>query len=482
MEPALGGIARLRLWYVLKTLLVGYGYGWQAVANQDACDLCIVPWDCPPVSITGQRPMVMLPVLESTLIDPERFQPQRILRSGGVVVFTTGERVTDDEPLWVHGPGDLRTLRFDLLAMAFWLLTGSHETHSPRGNTIRVERDNILVREGLLMTPILEEYSEVLFGTFKDQAPPWPRWKNKARYAVTLTHDVDFPSFIRWIAAAKFLLVQRDPLKMWRDLFAKAPDYWLFNDVIAEEGDRGLRSAFYFASVPGKWANLAKGTLDTFYDIADQKFLSLFEQLRSQGFEIGLHANCQAHTSEQQFSRELQTLIQYRGGGSDCGNRHHCWLLDPANPNETLAMHARIGLVYDTSLMFHYFNGLRRGTVLPFHPFDASRNEAIQTLQLPPVCMDDYLFTYRILNNIHDPLTHLGDWLAIGQRFGGLLMVDYHSHFFHPVRFRRERASYLYFLNRLQEDDMVWVATPMEIAKHWLEREKGIAKESFDEY
>src|SRR5207253_962851 len=73
------------------------------------------------------------------------------------------------------------------------------------------------------------------------------------------------------------------------------------------------------------------------------------------------------------------------------GNRHHYWRLNPADPDATLAAHSSAGFLYDCSVAFSEYPGWRRGTSLPFAPYDGS-STGTSTLQLPTAWMDAQLF------------------------------------------------------------------------------------------
>ena len=474
IHPSIEGTIRKRLWYTIKTLLIGAGYGWNAKTSINNCDILIAP----PSLLENYPAIVRIPFYDKIISQPFNYQPKCIQRWLDYIVFKD-ELEKYDQLFDDSSKG--RLIKFDLLGQVFWLLVGGHENQSKISNSYNIESKNILTVNRLLEKPIIEKLSKLIFNAFHGQMKPYPIWGMGKKWAVALTHDVDFTFFLRWHAFAKALIHYKDMVKAVKHLFQTNVDYWLFDRLIQEETNRNFRSAFYFCPRRGKAVNYLKRQYDTLYNIADPCFRNLFYRLAEEGFEIGLHASCEAYKSFNNFQEEVDMLKRYASITADIGNRHHCWRLNPESPNETLSMHEQVNLVYDSSLMFNFFNGLRRGTFLPFHIYDLNKEKAINTLQLCPVLMEDYMFSHKIYNNIFDPIVYIDKWIITTIKYGGLFVVDYHPHFMNEKLHQMERKSYMYLLDNLLNHSDVIVDTPINIAKYWLARERIIEKESLNE-
>jgi hypothetical protein len=201
--------------------------------------------------------------------------------------------------------------------------------------------------------------------------------------------------------------------------------FWKFSDWNALAAEYDSAPTFFFMARRGSLLQYALGTPDAFYDISSDEFRVLFDSLRENGSEIGLHASYLSHRTQDQIRKEKEKLEE-AAGVKVYGNRHHYWHLDPAAPHETLALAEKAGLVYDTSLAFEYYPGFRRGICHPFRPFHPGERRELDLVELPPAWMDDHFDNRLLVNKIQEPENYAQGLVDSARTTGGTIILDYH--------------------------------------------------------
>jgi hypothetical protein len=310
---------------------------------------------------------------------------------------------------------------------------------------------------------------------------PIPRWPGGATWAAAATHDVDYPEVLRWLEPLRIALrLGRGALSPAWQVFRGSRDHWHFENWIRAERGLGVRSAFYFVARKGSLARYALGTPDPFYDVTSWRFRELFRRIESEGFEVGLHASYRAGEDVHRLAGEKQVLEDALGHPLG-GNRHHYWRLEPGNPERTLAMHGDVGLDYDCSLALEHHLGWRRGHSWPFRPYAPDRGTGVDTVQLSTAWMDDQVFSYAAINRIGSDIERderLRQLIGTAADSGGLLVTDIHEYVFDEELFPGWRSTYQRFWEAVCSDSDVWVASPGEVARHWIARAARIEQRS----
>lgn len=317
----------------------------------------------------------------------------------------------------------------------------------------------------------MAEIGRVRFGI--EPLDPWPHGRVAA---VGLSHDVDLPdryAMMRDLARPwRFRRAPRTQLRAaWQLLGDRlrdpAPDdHWGFDELLAAEERAGVRSTFLFSVTPYHAAT--GSTLDPAYDATGRRFRRLYARLRAGGWEIGLHAGYRAWEHPDRFKRERERLAAL-SGTEIRGLRHHYWQLGP-DVAATLRAHEAAGFDYDASIAFNDAPGYRRAVALPFHPYDATMQRPITTLQLPTTLMDGNLF-YRPMT-VDDAVAESVAQLETIIALHGLAVVDWHSHTAVPTnrRFAAWGIAYGRILDWITARTDLWVATLGEIAEWRAER------------
>jgi hypothetical protein len=370
----------------------------------------------------------------------------------------------------------------DIIFSTYYFLCGWQECFMRRDRKdIHAIEDAFTYKNKIIEIPVINQYALLFRRIFKDLLP-LPLWPQEKKFAVMLSHDVDYPEMLRWIEGLRYLLRsgKRSELAKCREILSGKESFWKFPEWIALEKDFGFKSAFYFCGFKGNLFRYARGIPDPFYDVNSNNFKEVMRNLQEDGFEIGMHGSYLAYRSEKRFNLEKETVE--RACDTDIfGNRHHYWHIHPDKPYKTARLHEKIGLLYDSSLSFEKKAGFRYLISSPFHLFDPSAGKSIGVLQFPPTLMDDHLFgqqQYAYSGNFRDEIDVLVEAV---RRSNGIFVADYHVRILNNTFFPRWKESYIYLLKKILQYNDYYADTPLNIAGYWLNREQKIEEASIDE-
>jgi len=316
--------------------------------------------------------------------------------------------------------------------------------------------------------------------------PRAPLWKDSARFAVALTHDVDDVSLHSWAGAFRLLGRARSPrgyaMRGGLTALARAvtaprgrDPYWSFDRWAAEEEKRGFRSSFYFVP-PDRAASHEYDPTYTWSDLIDFEgrrvtVSQMMKQLATRGFDIGLHGGYLSHRSGEELSRQKQS-VERASGAAAAGIRQHFLRFDPA---ATWSAQDQAGFRYDTTFGFNEAVGFRAGIAAPFHPWNATRGGKHELLELPLTLMDGTLFRNLGLDG-EAAARRTREHLERVEAAGGLAVLLWHPNAADEQRFPGWWGRYLATLDWLA-DRAAWVTHAAEIAAWWREREKTLRLE-----
>jgi hypothetical protein len=392
----------------------------------------------------------------------------------------------DDDVIWADllhgrlGPDDVPVeVPFDVLGAIGRLLTDKVNDGLPADTRDAHGRlkfaSSFQATAGYGDLPIVNAYVDVLRSLVARQFGETgvPLWPGGAKAAIGLSHDVDRP--YKWGILRAFGRVQWpfNPLRFGffavkvgktavdRIRLGGLDDFWLFDQIMAAERERGFKSTFMFASTPSFGRGGTRYDVD--YDTRWPRFRPVFSAMNGSNFEVGLHASYGAFAAPIRFTNERQRLAA-RSGAEVTGLRHHFWHLGPDEAG-TLQMHEEAGFAYDSSLAFNDDLGFRRNVALPFQPWDDILGRPIKTVQLPTFCMDGNLF-YRG-STPEAAVKRVADYVAQLKKYGGLGVIDWHVRTSIPAN-RESRdwgKAYLGILDLLAADRELWVANLGEIER-----------------
>jgi hypothetical protein len=461
VSPAIADRWRPELVWTAETLLTGIGRPWNMTTDsKDDCDVAY--------AAAGEHvpnAVVRLPA------DPEAWGGTRSASDPGAAGRLAG---WSSDVQSRNAPGDP-------LADCFTVLSGRDEAAWKQD------------RHGHHLPPdaaagrrpreaVVSAFARMLSDTLRPRLGPAPHtpWPDGTSFAAVATHDVDYPTLVRWLEP--FRIARRAGTASGAALGALTGrlHHWHFRSWTDCETRLGIRSAFFFVPRRGSLARYAAGTPDPFYDIRRETFRMLFGELVGQGFEIGLQASYRACERPDEILRQKQ-ILEAAAGHTVAGGRHHYWRLDPADPEETLLAHERAGLLYDCTLAFERLLGWRRGVTWPFHPFSRRLRRPIATLQLQTAWMDNQLFGHASFNATPTPEARaaaLDGLVARAKETSGVLVTDVHEYVFDERLFPGWRAASDRLWGDLAARSDVWIAPPAVVTERWIGHEERIRAES----
>lgn len=403
----------------------------------------------------------------------------------------------DNGTPWLGNATLIGAFRGDIVYSTYGLLTGVFETDESKDSLgVPIARGSIYETSGLLQYPWVSKYCDELYKAIcvsrKEALPRIPLWPSNKRYAIVLSHDVDAPlSFIdsdfrrKWLekllSESRYLEFLRGIGGYVRTATNKAtgrypksendPNF-CFDSWVELQRKINSKSAFYVATTTS--ADEYGDSRDVNYIHSRQDIVMALRRAADQGWEIGLHGSINAWRVEERIAREKAALQKAMGRHEINGVRHHYWAMDSQVPERTLAMHAKAGFKYDSSLGLNDAPGYRRGMAWPFNPFDKSSGRIVPILEIPPTIMDGGIF-YREVT----PIQGKEEILAHVKRTfesGGAVVMNWHLEQLNPLRLRRAGPSLVEALLELMHDSEIYWASPNELCQWWnIRRERLLA-------
>ena len=367
----------------------------------------------------------------------------------------------------------------DIVLTTYILISGLHEIGMKRASYDHHNIEtSVLYKNNILHIPLINQYANLLRETFAsyDPLPVWPEGKT---WAAAITHDVDYPQMIRWIEILRYLITHKgqSKLSVIRDIIAGQNNFWKFQDWIDLEIQNGVRSAFYFCGRKGNILKYLMGIPDPFYDVCSEEFRNVINQLKENGFEVGLHASYNSFKSLAAFKTEIKA-VESSLGKSLKGNRHHYWHLNQDDPAQTSEIHEKAGLLYDSSICYEQRAGFRYGIAAPFRLFQKNKQRVSSCLQLPTTFMDDHMYQHLKYSQFKSPQVEINTLIDQTKNFSGLFIVDYHVRKLNDTFFPGWGKLFKFILEIITNDSECYCDTPASIAEYWRIRENKIRNAS----
>lgn len=330
----------------------------------------------------------------------------------------------------------------DVLKSAFYLLSGYQELNPEyKGKFNRFPFElSIQYKLDITHKPIvnyyfkfielgLQEYckqNNLLFVTKKQTNP----------FAFFLTHDIDkidMYSFYDLVYYIKVLFgIRKKDLKfsvklqkaieyLFHFVFTKKNPSWDFEFLRTIEKKYNLKSAFYFLPKDLKHQ-------DAYYSFNENRLQLLFNQLKEEGCEIGIHGTNRSATSFENLYSNINELKKHARVNIS-GIRQHRLLFDI---NITPHLHEKAGLLYDTTLGFAEYEGFRNSYCLPFNLYNFKDERPFKHWEIPLNVMDATLFEYRKLDNM-SAFNAIKNIVAEVIKFNGTFTLLWHNGYFDEI-------------------------------------------------
>ncbi|HSH01206.1 MAG TPA: hypothetical protein VLL52_01720 [Anaerolineae bacterium] len=474
IEPSLAIDYGAEIHWTLRLLLSTGGWIWREVSIQEEAEIAFVldPAKAPDAGL-------VVIANHNAWANPQDYRLGS-LQLWQELEFITYKGESFDSDLFIIDDKGRYISQRDLLFDLFWLVTGQEEgyftqiKHGYYDLTGTNYLQDGFFRQAIASGIIKWFENNLRSRHFQPYLPYWPN--NKQMVAIT-THDVDYPEVVRWLEP---LRIMRRPIKQRAKLAIEVllgkRNHWRFSDWRKLEKRFETPSVFFFVARQGSLLEYATKVPDTFYDIMTPVFRDIFSYLQDEGCEIGLHASYLAYENYEKFLAEKEKL-ERAANTVVFGNRHHYWHVSPTDIEETLLLHEKIGLSYDSSIGHNRYTGWRRSISTPYFPFISKEGRELKTLQISTNWMDDQLFQYQAYN-LGERQTILREMADRAYQYNGIFVVDIHQYCFDHELFPDMTKQYQLLWQYLTDFKNVWFATAKEVSQYWHSRYNQIIANS----
>ena len=208
--------------------------------------------------------------------------------------------------------------------------------------------------------------------------------------------------------------------------FLIAPDdYMGIPQILRMEKENGVRSVFLFYAGKTGWRRSIKALLiDPSYDVNGAELRPLIEEMRSGGWQIGLHPSALSWSDADLIAAQRQSLERATNHTVEIIRQH--WLR--FSWERTWVAQARAGMSLDLTMGFNDRPGFRNCTALRMSVLmdkeGASKFEAV-----PMVLMDSHLYDYANLSS-EQRFECMEHYINEIKQVGGVATIIWHPHVF----------------------------------------------------
>jgi len=340
-------------------------------------------------------------------------------------------------PASQSGAGD--SIDFDLLANTFFFLSSAFERGG--ASSRKLYGDSPFARLGVAQD-IVDRYLALMrrhLDALADQVGTARFGAHGgapgARFAVVLSHDVDFlPSGSTDVLVqgaktlARHLVRQRNPVLaaragvgLLRALLSRRDPYGCIPEIIAEEQRRGVRSSFQVAVA-------RRHPSDVNYSILDDRTRDYLRVIPDAGFDLCLHGSYRSTEQPDWYPDEARVLGERLATPS--GSRQHFLSFDY---DALFAAQERAGIRYDMSMGYPDHPGPRAGFSHPYFPYCLAENRPYNVVEISLFLMDVTLQSYLGLG-ARDAWSRIERTIGDLRDKGGIASVVWHPIVFGGAR------------------------------------------------
>jgi len=320
----------------------------------------------------------------------------------------------------------------DLIASTFYWLSGWQEyTLRTRDQHGRFPyQASLQVSLDIAHIPVVDYYRDILKEQLiSAQIPVTLHSWAKKKWSFCPTIDVDY--FKHWRLGMifreiveYFLLNKRgqNASDRWRRLVQFMKSYFTSGDAfqLALSHMHQLIRRYGHATVFLKTD--AHGPNDVYYKLDLPKIKRTIQELKSDGFEIGLHASYYASDHSEYLRKERRMITNLTGNAPNSVRNHYLRY----SPVCTAFLQANTGFRIDSTLGFAESGGFRNGTCMPFLKFDCHNNQVTDLWEMPLLLMDGALFNRQKFTS-EEAISYSKELLSQCKKFGGVGVALWHN-------------------------------------------------------
>jgi len=327
--------------------------------------------------------------------------------------------------------GNSTTVNYDIIASAFYFLSGWHEYYSEDRDEINRFPYQASIQQALDIAtlPVVNYYFDILkeavethYNLKLESYPHLP-----FKFNLALTHDVDkLKSGWKeegWAAVQNFKLFHLLQIVLQK---ISGRDPWTnLDELLAFTNTHGIQSSYYFLP---EQRNI-HGIDHADYDLGSREVQQIIHKIISIGAETGIHGPYGSHLNSKKLLRYIKKI-----GGKTTGGRFHYLCYDPKNTPQVLH---ESGLSYDSTLGFQEQIGFRNSIAHPFYLYDLRNDRPTSVLEIPLVIMDQTLAHQKYMNVSPEmALSHIHPVLEEIKKFKGGAALLWHNNFFSKVKYQ----------------------------------------------
>jgi len=336
----------------------------------------------------------------------------------------------------------------DLVSSAYHVLSLQNEACiSSRDELGRFQRDFASSSEPVYDFPIVDCYCNLLFSFLQKASHELELsivqksyWPSRFKFAVCLTHDIDrlntwtLSKVVRnlkfYVRKKVYLNVFKFIVRLFKQILSILTlSNWQgnFGLIVREEQKFGFNSSFYF--VAGK-----QDSLDPDYELNSSRLVKVFQTLKKQRVEIGLHGSIKTADVGDLLKEEKRALMQIIKEDIHGGRQHFLRFVYP----KTFENIQQADLRYDSTLGFATALGYRCGVSFPFKPFNRDLKYTFSFYEIPLHVMDAAIMkdeNYTVLEgeNFSNLFDRIEKFLVNARNYQGCLTLLWHNSNFDPV-------------------------------------------------
>jgi peptidoglycan/xylan/chitin deacetylase (PgdA/CDA1 family) len=281
-----------------------------------------------------------------------------------------------------------------------------------------------------------------------------PEYPEGKKFAVCLTHDIDFvytgmlntaTRTVKALKKGQFLEASILPFsrinKKWNPL-------WNFRKTMELEETYGAKSTFYFLT-------LDPGNQDFTFSIEEME--DELSHILDDGWEVGLHGGHEAYNNPTEVRRKKRRLEKVLKNEVKGYRNHYLRFKTP----QTWEMLSEAGFNYDSTFGYHDCAGFRNGMCHPFIPYNLNSGTEIDILEIPLNIMDTTLFSHMNLD-LKEAWKLTEKIILTTESYRGVLTILWHN--------TNMQGDYLEFYKKIlqycaQKD--AWMTSGVQIYDWW---------------
>lgn len=328
----------------------------------------------------------------------------------------------DQAELITYHPDGSASINYDIVAAAFYLLSGWQEYYGPERDRFKryTYKASVQAKHHFVTKPVVNYYFAMLREVMErvyGVALQHDHWGNNSM-ATCLTCDVD-RLHSAWRVAGKQLLFHAKGLDLTKVLLQKAvgKDAWNnLPEVMATAEKYGAKATFFFLPSNQRY----NGHPNADHDLTKLKYQHLMQKISERGHEVALHGSFGTANDLVQLKQDRSKLpVQPQG------NRFHYLCYQPETTPQVLQ---QSNLAYDSTLGFSEHFGFRNSYCHPFYPFDFQNQRAHTYLELPLMLMDATLYDVNFMHLTPlEALEKVQPMLQEVEKFKGLFTLLWHN-------------------------------------------------------